>query len=165
MFSLYCCVTETILYVSNCYSNSYFLYSPKNNVIKTHTELKQLWRKKVSETEFSYHIYMVDTDYSRPDSHQDHPDSQDSHHTLFQVGGIVLMGTKVHCMLVLEQNPLHHLEQYSLNTKCCKNKWLRRLVKQTHSYIFLLEQEVLERAQNIFCSSHSSIIVTPARIN
>jgi hypothetical protein len=77
-------------------------------------ELKQLLRKAVSGSEFSYHIYSVGIDCSRLDSHQDHPDSHDSHHTLSQVAGTDLMGTKVHCILAVEQNPLLHLEQYEI---------------------------------------------------
>jgi hypothetical protein len=113
MFSSNCYVTKTTLCVNNCYFNSYFLYTPIT--MSSNTQWVEAATEKGSQWYWiSYHIYSVGIDCNRLDSHQDHPDSHDSHHTLFQVAGNDLMGTKVHCTLVLEQNPLLHLEQYEI---------------------------------------------------
>lgn len=68
----------------------------------------------------SYHIYSVGIEYSRLYSHQDHNGSLDNHHTLSRVEGIALMDTKVHCILVPQQDPLSPLEQYELVYNYCK---------------------------------------------
>jgi hypothetical protein len=81
------------------------------NIITKHIQLKQLLNKEFRNSGLPYHIYSVGTDCSRLDSHQDHNDSQDNHHTLSQVVDIVRMGTKDHCMVVVEQKQRSLLQQ------------------------------------------------------
>lgn len=81
------------------------------NIITKYIQLKELLNKQFSNTGLPYHIYSAGIDCSRLDSHQNHNGSQDNHHILSQVVGIVLTGTKGHRMVVLEQNRLSLLQQ------------------------------------------------------
>jgi len=74
-------------------------------------QMKKSLKKEMCKTGLSYHIYSVGIDCSTSGSHHDHNGSHDNHHTLYLVAGIVPMGTKVHCILVLQQDSHSPLEQ------------------------------------------------------